>query len=208
MSTPKGAVDAAHENARDVMKPNSQEFFTEFDLLSRPMTSRRRQRRGSFQTPPAWADQWDECNARFRPSQLGRNAAEPFDMTLARDGRNRSPGSGPGTGVNLSVMQTPATPPASGRGDQLRHKMFAEAFWKLLRSDGRLGVILPTGVYPDRDEGSAETLLTQGCITDLLCISRTKRVFSAAHHSFKQVALFVSKGGQPRAAYPLPHGRG
>ena len=29
------------------------------------------------------------------------------------------------------------------------YKMFAEVFWSLMRPDGRLGVILPTGIYSD-----------------------------------------------------------
>ena len=36
-----------------------------------------------------------------------------------------------------------------GSADLNSYKMFTEVFWNLLRDNGRLGVILPTGIYSD-----------------------------------------------------------
>ena len=71
----------------DVMKPKSQEFFTEFDPLYRTYDKQAalRRQRELFQTVPGVTAQWDEYNARFKAmGNWARNAAEPFDLSLAR----------------------------------------------------------------------------------------------------------------------------
>ena len=52
----------------DVMKPNSQEFFTEFDPLYRTYDKQAALRRQKelFATIPQVDEQWDEYNARFK----------------------------------------------------------------------------------------------------------------------------------------------
>jgi hypothetical protein len=83
-----------------------------------------------------------------------------------------------------------------GSADLNSYKMFAEGFWNLLKSDGRLGVILPTGVYSDfGTKDMRETLLNKGRIDLLYAFQNEKKIFSAADHRFKQVTLFVGKGG-------------
>src|SRR5262249_37861492 len=79
---------------------------------------------------------------------------------------------------------------------QNAYKLFCEVFWSLLRTDGRLGMILPTGIYSDfGTKNLRETLLFKGRLDFLYAFQNEKRVFSAAHHSFKQVALIATKGG-------------
>ena len=70
----------------DVMKPNSQEFFSDLDplYLTYDKQAAIRRQRELFQAVPGVADQWSEYDARFRA--LGnwvRNVAEPFDLALA-----------------------------------------------------------------------------------------------------------------------------
>jgi hypothetical protein len=150
-----------------------------------------------------WIAPWDEYNARFKAlGNWARSAADPFDLTLARgrDGeslsrlwsRHRS------ERVGYADAQHPFR--LQGSADLNSYKMFAEVFWNLLKSDGRVGVILPTGVYSDfGTKDLRESLLTKGRIDLLYAFQNEKRVFSAAHHSFKQVALFVSKKGHTEA---------
>lgn len=189
----------------DVMKPNSQEFFTEFDPLYRTYDKQAalRRQRELFQTASGVSDQWDEYNARFKAlGNWARNAAEPFDMTLARgrDGeslarlwtRHRC------EHVGYADVQHPFR--LQGSADLNSYKMFAEVFWNLLKSDGRLGVILPTGIYSDfGTKDLRETLLNNGRIDLLYAFQNEKRVFSAAHHAFKQLTLIAAKGGRTTA---------
>src|SRR5262252_2518533 len=78
--------------------------------------------------------------------------------------------------------------------------MFAEVFWNLLRPNGRLGVILPTGIYSDfGTKDLRETLLFNGRLDFLYAFQNEKRVFAAAHHAYKQVAVFATKGGSTKS---------
>src|SRR5262249_50246835 len=71
----------------DVVKPNSHEFFSDFEPLYRTLdkqTAHRKQKE-LFTTLPTVADQWSEYNARFKA--LGnwiRNTSDPFSLTLSR----------------------------------------------------------------------------------------------------------------------------
>ena len=183
------------------MKPNSQEFFTEFDPLYRTYDkqSALRKQKELFSTIPTVAEQWHEYNARFKGlANWARSAADPFDLALAR-GKE-------GTGlpavwamhrqdrVGFADAEHPFR--LQGSADLNSYKMFAEVFWNLLRTDGRLGVILPTGIYSDfGTKDLRNTLLFKGRLDFLYAFQNEKKVFAAAHHSFKQVALFATRGG-------------
>lgn len=186
----------------DVMKPNSLEFFTEFDPLYRTYDKQAalRRQRELFLTVPGVSDQWDEYNAWFKAlGNWARSAADPFGMSLARSpegetlqrqwARHRS--------VQLCYADSRHPFRLQGSADLNSYKLFAESFWTLLQPSGRLGIILPTGIYSDfgtRD--LREALLNQGRIDFLYVFQNQKKIFTAADHRFKQVALFVTKGGR------------
>src|SRR5262252_2494265 len=78
--------------------------------------------------------------------------------------------------------------------------MFAEVFWNLLRPNGRLGVILPTGIYSDfGTKDLREELLQRGRLDLLYAFQNEKRVFAAAHHAYKQTTLVAARGGTTEA---------
>ncbi|HBO46119.1 MAG TPA: hypothetical protein DD670_19785 [Planctomycetaceae bacterium] len=146
----------------DVIEPNSQEFFTEFDPLYRTYNKQAAilRQRQLLETIPGLADQWDGYNAGFKSlSNWTKNSAEPFDSALGRgrDGkslqlhwaRHRK------DHVGYAGAQHPFQ--IIGSGKQNAYKLFAEIFWTLLQQGGRLGVILPSGIYSDL--GTKEFLL-------------------------------------------------
>ena len=100
----------------DVMKPNSQEFFTEFDPLYRTYDKQAALRRQKelVESVPVTADQWDQYNAGFKAlANWAKNVAQPFDMTLTRgkDGMPL-PNCGQSTAANSLVMPSPIIPSA------------------------------------------------------------------------------------------------
>jgi len=188
----------------DVMKPNSQEFFTEFDPLYRTYDKQAalRKQQELFDDVPGVADQWDQYNAQFKAmGNWARNVASPFDMTLVRGKQGESLANLWAAHRAKSAGYADAEHPfrLQGSADLNLYKMFAEFFWRLLQSDGRLGVILPTGIYSDfGTRPLREEFLERGQIDLLYAFQNEKRVFSAAHHSFKQVALLATRGGQTK----------
>ncbi len=185
----------------DVMKPNSQEFFSDFDPLYRTYDKQAalRKQRALFEVVSGVADQWDEYIARFKAlGNWARNVAEPFGLAIAK-GKDGSALAAVWAKRRQSRrgFADPEHPfRLQGSADLNSYKMFAEVFWNLLQPQGRIGVILPTGLYSDfGTKDLRETLLNRGRIELLYAFQNEKRVFAAAHHSYKQVAVFATKGG-------------
>ena len=185
----------------DVMKPNSQEFFTEFDPLYRTYDKQAalRRQRELFKTVPGVADQWDDYNAHFKAlGNWAKNAADPFDLSLARgrDGESLQRQWARHRTGRLGYADPRHPFRLQGSADLNSYKMFTEVFWRILQDGGRLGMILPTGIYSDfGTKDLREELLQRGRLDLLYAFQNEKRVFAAAHHSFKQVAIFLTKGG-------------
>ena len=139
----------------DVMKPNSQEFFTDFDPLYRTYDKQAALRRQQelFETCSGVADQWDEYNARFKAlGKLGQKRGRAVRHGVGTGQGRRSSGQRCGQKHRSQFASyADAEHPfrLQGSADLNSYKMFAEVFWNLLQHDGRLGVILPTGIYSD-----------------------------------------------------------
>jgi hypothetical protein len=186
----------------DVMKPNSQEFFTEFDPLYRTYDKQAaiKKQKELRVAMPHVADSWDEYNARFKAlGNWARNVAEPFDLALSRGTEGESLAKLWSKQRDKHHGFADARHPfrLQGSADLNSYKMFTECFWNLLRHDGRLGVILPTGIYSDLGSKTLrEVILLQGNLVFLYGFQNEKRVFAAALHNFKQVILILARGGQ------------
>ena len=184
----------------DVMKPNSQEFFTDFDPLYRTYDKQAalRRQRELFQTVPG------------RDRAVGRVQRPVQGSGQLGQERRRSirPGTATGQGRDRALAavwarrrqerQGFADPEhpfrLQGSADLNSYKMFAEVFWNLLKADGRLGVILPTGIYSDfGTKDLRETLLYRGRLDFLYAFQNEKKIFSAADHRYKQVVLFATR---------------
>ena len=185
----------------DVIKPNSLEFFTEFDPLYRTYGKQVALRRQQelFELAPGTASQWDDYNAGFKAlGNWAKNVAEPFDLVLARGKEGDSLAKLWAKHRSLHVCYADARHPfqLQGSADLNSYKMFAECFWSLLRFDGRIGVILPTGIYADfGTKGLREEFLLRGRLDFLYAFQNEKRVFVAADHSLRQVVILATRGG-------------
>lgn len=185
----------------DVMKPISQEFFTEFDPLYRTYDKQAaiRKQKDLLAAMPYAAESWDNYNARFKAlGNWARNTAEPFDVALSRGKEGESFTSLWAEHRAEHHGYADARHPfrLQGSADLNSYKLFAEVFWRLLQNGGRVGVILPTGIYSDL--GTKELrceLLDRGRIDLLYAFQNEKRIFSAAHHAMKQSVVIATRGG-------------
>ncbi|MCC6602534.1 MAG: N-6 DNA methylase [Anaerolineae bacterium] len=84
-----------------------------------------------------------------------------------------------------------------GRGDTATHKLFLERGYDLLKDGGRLGFVVPAGIYSDLGTKELrEMLLNEGKIDYLYSLSNEKWFFSGVHHAFKFALLGAQKGIQ------------
>src|SRR5271157_6085575 len=172
----------------DVNEASSLEFFSDFDPLYRTYDKQAALRRQSelFAGVPGLVELWDEYNARFRAlGNWTRNAAEPFAVSLARgkDG-STSAAAWARRRQHRKGYADPEHPFRSiGTGKQNMYKLFCEVSWNLLSPNGRLGIILPTGIYSDfGTKELRELLLFRGRIDLLYAFQNEKKIFAAADH--------------------------
>jgi hypothetical protein len=189
----------------DVMKPNSHEFFTEYDPLYRTLDKQAalRKQKELFGSVEQLEADWDEFNGLFKAwSNWVKCAADPFDVSLARgkEGEGLSARWSSHRNAHCSLANRSHLFHLQGGADLNSYKLFAEVFWASLRSDGRLGVILPTGIYSDLGtKDLRQELLDRGRLDFLYAFQNERRVFAAAHHAYKQLALIATKGGRTAA---------
>jgi hypothetical protein len=82
-----------------------------------------------------------------------------------------------------------------GRGDTATHKLFTERSWLLLKDGGRLGYVVPAGIY--RDLGAKdlrEMLLGEGHIQYVFSFSNERGFFPGVHHDFRFTLIGAQKG--------------
>ena len=162
----------------DVMKPNSQEFFSDSTRSTGPTTSRRRSAGSRTSLIPCrdWQMPWDEYNARFKAlGNWARNAADPFDLSLARGNEGSALASAWARRRQQRVGVRRPGPPLPAPG-QRRPELLQDVCRGLLESsagrNGRLGVILPNRhLLRLRDQGSSGSAVEQGSDRLPVCVS-------------------------------------
>lgn len=93
-----------------------------------------------------------------------------------------------------------------GRGDTATHKLFLERTYRLLRGGGRIGYLVPSGIYTDLGtKDLREMLLDEGSIESLIGItngvSGGAAYFAEIHRSFK-IALLIARHGASSDSFP------
>jgi hypothetical protein len=86
-----------------------------------------------------------------------------------------------------------------GSADVNTYKLFSEQSHALLRVGGRLGYIVPSGLYSDKGSASLRTLFLDHCRWEWCFGFENREGIFDIHRSFKFVALLVEKGGETKA---------
>ena len=197
----------------DIAKPNSKEFFSNIDPLYRAYG---KQEAIGWQTDffgnPGVEEEWLDYNADFRAQSnfvgassnafgdpdtdggagtfaIGRGRASADLHRRWRDARAASRG-----------FVDPAHPfRHQGAADLNLYKLFLEQAHALLRPGGRLGFIVPSGLYSDHGTGDLRRLFLDWCQWEWLFGFENRDKIFDIHRSFKFNPVVVQKGGTTRA---------
>ena len=198
----------------DIAKPVSKEFFSDIDPLYRSYGKQEALRKQTdYFAAVAVERHWLEYSARFRAqSNFMGYAASPYGdpeendknrdrFTVARGNRN----------TELHDRWRRARARSSGFGDPahpFRHqgsadlnlyKLFLEAAHALLRHGGRLGFVVPSGLYSDNGTGALRRLFIERCRWEWLFGIENREVIFPIHRSYKFNPVIVNKGGATEA---------
>jgi len=92
-----------------------------------------------------------------------------------------------------------------GTGDTATHKLFLERMYGLLQQGGRLGYVVPSGIYTDLGtKPLREMLLNEGNIQYIFSFSNERFFFPGMDHRFKFALIGAQKGFYPHPPAPSP----
>jgi hypothetical protein len=150
----------------DIVKPNSQEFFTDYDPKFRSYKKQEANRvsKRLMADNPAVAERWEEyCNGFTEQS---------------------------------AYFKEPLSYSALGKGDINTFKLFLEQFFTVLKGGGRMGIVVPSGIYTDQGcQPLRERFFNQSRVEFLYCFENRRAAFNI-HRSFKFVLFGAQKGGK------------
>ena len=206
----------------DIAKPVSKEFFSNIDPLYRSYGKQEAvgkqteyfRSEGADGAGKQWEENWLDYNARFRAqSNFASHAASPFGdpeenaasqsrFTLARGHENRRLHDNwrRERARGRRGFADPAHPfQHQGAADLNLYKLFLEAAHALLRTSGRLGFVVPSGLYSDNGTRELRRLFLERCQWEWLFGIENKDGVFPIHRSYKFNPVIVQKGGATEA---------
>src|SRR5579884_2278709 len=194
----------------EISKPVSLEFFSDYDPLYRAYGKQEalREQRHLFELDAGIEREWLLYQAYFRgmSNWVGR-AASPFGDPIVPDMESFTILRGK-KGAELHKLWRQrrskyqsycdgAEPfRYQGAADLNTYKLFLEVAHHCLKTGGRLGMLVPSGLYTDRGSAELSRLFLDHCRwLWLFGFINHRRIFSI-HSAFKFVALLLEKGGR------------
>jgi hypothetical protein len=210
--TGKGGFDAVVGNPPwEIAKPKSQEFFSRHDPVYRTYGKQEAisVQRGLFEREPGIELAWLEYSASFKAmSNFVKFAAMPFgDYATAEKPAEHCALVRGNAGKVLhdrwrarwsahASFADPAHPfQYQGSADLNTYKLFLELGHALCRDGGRLGMIVPSGIYTDMGTAALRSLFLDACQWQWVwCLINWNKLFPSIYYRFKFAPIIVQKG--------------
>ena len=214
-STPASGFHAILGNPPwDIAKPSSKEFFSDIDPLFRTYGKQEAvQHQREYFAEETIERRWLDYSADFRAQSnyvgysanpfgdpaRGEDANERFSISRGRDNtaaherwrqaRRKSHG--------YADVSHPYR--HQGAADVNLYKLFLEQAHALLVESGRVGFIVPSGLYSDYGTGSLRTLFLDHCDWEWLFGFENRDKLFDIHRSYKFNPVIIVKGGRTDA---------
>lgn len=207
----------------DIAKPNSKEFFSAIDPLYRSYGKQEALRRQTayFENQATIERDWLEYSAGFKGmSNWTKYVGVPFGNRVTYDSNGKpSHDFNLGTGGKYSFKHSTERHDQwqrkreetsgyadedhayrhQGGGDVNLYKLFLEQAQALLRYKGRLGLIVPSGLYSDHGTGPLRELFLDHCRWEWLFGFENRQGIFDIHRSYKFNPVIIEKGGETDA---------
>ena len=188
------------------LQANPEEFFSNEDPLFRTngRLAKNKRQREIFATSAAFEEQWLNYTASFKYlSNWIKNTVDPFGNPRSSSGDTFSLGKG---GRDLHERWTAARehgvsyadtdhPFRYQMGRVFTYQLFLEHSISLLRTEGRCGLIVPSGLYSDSWSRPLRGLLLDRCRWEWLFGIENREGIFPIHRSYKYNPTIVEKGG-------------
>jgi hypothetical protein len=198
----------------EIQKPNSMEWFSNIDPLYRTYGKQEAvaKQREYFETDANIETDWLKYIAKLKAlSNWTKNAGQPFGNEVDEDegvrftlSRQRSENQElHGLWVRARSSRrgfSDARHPFlhQGSADINTYKLFLEQAYRLLKAQGRLGMITPSGIISDKGASELRRLFLTDARWDFIFVFiNWNKIFEAVYYRFKFCVLAVQKQGIP-----------
>ena len=182
----------------EVIKPASQEFFTEYDPLFRSYGKQEAKKKSEelCGANPMVLAAWQARNSFYKNlSNWVANIADPFSVTLAkgRDAEGYANQWAKARAKHVSKTMGIASFISQGGSDLNLFKLFLEFAYRLLTPTGRLGFIVPAALYSDAGTRELrELFLNESTWEWLFSFENRKKIF-AIDSRFKFAVTIIDR---------------
>ena len=207
----------------EIQKPNSKEFFSNHDPLYRAYGKQEAlaKQLEYFRNRPELEHDWIAYNAALKGmSNWAKYVGQPFGDKVNEDkkgnkkhelnlgGRSRDSFKASQAlhkkwqkerGRHKGFADTAHPFLHQGTADLNTYKLFLELSHALLRGVGRLGMIVPSGIYTDKGTTALRELFLEHCDWQWLFGFENREGIFDIHRSFKFCPLVIQKGGKTGA---------
>ncbi|RLA97064.1 MAG: hypothetical protein DRG83_16505 [Deltaproteobacteria bacterium] len=150
----------------DVLQPNTQEFYVNYDP-----DFRKYKKQEALKVIKQLQERHPNIAERWKEYEVGFKEASAY-------------------------CKEPEAYNCLQRGKIDLYKAFLERFFMILRNGGRMGIVVPSGIYTDQGcQPLREMFFNQSRIKFLYCFENRRAVFNI-HRSFKFVLFGTQKGGK------------
>ncbi|MCX8512901.1 MAG: hypothetical protein ORN83_14220, partial [Chthoniobacteraceae bacterium] len=203
----------------ETLQPTSKEWFANHDPLYRTYSKQDalRKQEALFAAMPEVEREWLEYCSQFKSlsnwcGNIGFPWGDPEDKSTGGNPFNVAKGSDNAAlhsvwrrlrAKRKGYSDSTHAFRYQGEGKPYTYKLFLEQMHKLLRPGGRLGVIVPSGLYTDKGTSSLRGLLLDHCCWEWLFSFINGKIFDI-HPAQKFCPVIVEKGGRTefiRAAF-------
>jgi hypothetical protein len=188
----------------ETVQAESNEFFSRHDPLYRTYnkTAALDVQRRLFASEPTIETAWDAYSSSFKSfTNFVKASHDPYDASL---GRGKAPAelaaAWEGARARRPHLADRAHPfRLQGTGKTYTYKLFLESSHHVLRDGGRLGMLLPSGVYTDAGSGAIRKRLIQTCAWEWAYFFENRAKTFPIDSRYKFGPIIVQRGGTTEA---------
>ena len=190
----------------ETAQAESLEFFSRHDPLYRTYAKQDalRVQRELFADDSQIEREWSDYETSFRSlSHLVKFAAEAFQVTLP-GGKSNAAAWAAARDRRRGYLVSRDPYRHQGTGKLYTYKLFLEIAHAVAARSGRLGMLVPAGVYTDKGAASLRRLFLTSCRWEWLYGFENRRQIFPIHSSYKFAPIVVQAGGSTarlRAAF-------
>jgi hypothetical protein len=184
----------------ETLQPESLEFFSRHDPLYRTYgkTEALAKQEELFSAVDGLEHDWIAYQGGFKSmANVAKAAGDPFDVSLARGDAGAQLAGGWEIArrkrSNLAHRSQPYG--IQGSGKVYTYKLFAEAAYHLLRDGGRLGMLVPSGIYTDQGTTELRKTFLHRCSWEWCYGFENRAKLFPIHSSYKFAPIIVERGG-------------